>query len=70
MMTINRAIEILDQVAAINEACRMGRKALERQKPLKATPQKGGGWTCKNCGAPLTIGVKYCCNCGQGVMWE
>jgi len=51
-MEIDRAIEILnpehreqyDSLATVQEACRMGMKALEKQKPRKAHSHKVGGF--------------------------
>ncbi len=93
-MTLERAIEILnpehrehyESIEPVNEACRMGMKALEKQIPKKPTPQivKGGkrlignGWWCNgttiyrcpNCNNFISRTYSYCDKCGQALDWS
>ena len=88
-MTIDRAIEILnpehreryDSLETVKEACRMGMKALEAQKPVKPRIARADGYTtkrrwgyCGMCGAGLRIAKgsrdAYCWRCGREVDWN
>lgn len=67
-MTIDRAIEILnpehreayDSLETVKEACRMGMKALELQKPVRPHIVQSDGYTGKRRWA-------YCGMCGAGL---
>lgn len=63
-MTVERAIEILnpdhrehyESIEPVNEACRMGVKALEKQMPKKLIDNGIGGYICPHCeGAILDL---------------
>lgn len=88
-MTIERAIEILDpehrehyeSIDIVNEACRMGMEALERQmakKPVKPAIEKDSMvlfgvifGSCPNCGFKVYSNInKFCTECGQKLDWE
>ena len=93
-MTTERAIEILnpehrehnESIEPVNEACRMGMSALEKQIPKKPTPQivKGGkrlignSWWCNgttiykcpNCNEFISRTYDYCYKCGQALDWS
>ena len=80
-MTIERAIEILnpehrehyDSIEIVEEACRMGMNALEKQIPKK--PKKG---VCPKCSSRHIYAAtlmkaecfKYCGDCGQALDWS
>lgn len=82
-MTIERAIEILnpehrehyDSIEIVEEACRMGMNALEKQIPKKPTEYDSVPHArCPHC----TIGVRVYCDsakvpfcqwCGQALDW-
>ena len=81
-MTLERAMEILnpehrehyDSIETVNEACRMGMQALEKQIPKKREIKITGttGWNtrtfcpvCKN----EVLEQKYCVHCGQALDW-
>ena len=80
-MTIERAIEILnpehrehyDSIEIVEEACRMGMGALEKQMPRK--PNRG---VCPSCGSRHIYAAtlmkaecfKYCGDCGQALDWS
>lgn len=84
-MTIERAIEILnlehrehyDSIETINEACRMGMEALEKQIPKKPIKDKYHRYCCPFCEYIVFINnpalidefVPYCENCGQALDW-
>ena len=86
-MTIERAMEILDpnhrehysSIDVVNEACEMGRKALEKQ-----IPQRTISYFCSRCYSRLQYSnlhedhagnlrywskEKYCPQCGQAIDW-
>lgn len=80
-MTNERAIEILNpehredykSIEPIEEACRMGMKALEKQMPRKPVEQGD----CPACGRyvgyldTMTWELpKYCVECGQALEWS
>ena len=80
-MTLERAIEILnpehrehyDSLETVEEACRMGMQALEKQIPKKPLPDNRyfGNGKCPNCNAVfMDKSTKYCGNCGQALDWE
>lgn len=92
-MTNERAIEILNpehredykSMEPIEEACRMGMKALEKQIPKKPTFEgkgfDGNGnityetWICHCCGEEHEVDYycndyKYCPWCGQMIDWR
>lgn len=82
-MTVERAIEILDpnhrehygSIETVNEAYRMGMKALEKQKPKKIEKRKHGDlllFHCPTCNDKDNIlpDDKYCSCCGQALDWE
>lgn len=86
-ITLERAIEILnpehrehyDSIAIVNEACRMGMKALEKQTPKKPINEEHY-YMCPCCRGDLGVSdddifiyeismPKYCGNCGQALDW-
>lgn len=91
-MTLERAIEILnpehreqyDSLETVEEACRMGMRALEKQIP-KELDYEGDGYDengdliydyakCRVCGHDFEYGIndwgcKYCSDCGQALDW-
>lgn len=93
-MTVERAMEILDpthrehydSIDVVNEACRMGMKALEKQMPKHIEEQTEDDrefidYVCPNCkttlqqklkGATRTTIYKYkhCIFCGQALDWS
>lgn len=85
-MTNERAIEILNpehredykSIEPIEEACRMGMKALEKQTPRKPIEQGDGiNYNCPVCGryigyidAMAWEMTKYCPWCGQMIDWR
>lgn len=85
-MTIERAIKILDpthrehydSIETVNEACRMGMQALEKQLAKKPTVENGfveyfRDWICPSCGEQYDIEYdvfKFCPNCGQAIDWS
>lgn len=83
-MTPERAIEILnpehreryDSIETVNEACRMGMEALEKQipkKPLNQTEEFGDTYGhCPCCNTILNdfIELKRCKDCGQALDWS
>lgn len=85
-MTIERAIEILDpehrehydSIDTVNEACRMGMEALERQVAKKPAIKNDYtnvfgviyGW-CPVCGCDIYSNINnFCPKCGQKLDWE
>lgn len=92
-MTVERAMEILDpthrehydSIDVVNEACRMGMKALEKQIPKKPE-YSGDGYSdgklvydyakCPECGNDNfeydinNWGCKFCPDCGQALDWS
>ena len=84
-MKIERAIEILnpehrehyESIEPVNEACRMGMQALEKQIPKK--PNIHGfregreintiSFTCPNCNKHIGRD-NYCKHCGQALDWS
>ena len=84
-MTNKRAIEILnpehrehyDSIEIVNEACRMGMKALEYRTPKKPYSEEKDDLipVCPNCGESkglynLNGSNDYCSNCGQAIDWS
>ena len=83
-MTIEYAMKILDDrnrthyfnTAVVNEACRMGREALEKQIPKKPKIKKllknidGFMLRCPNCEAVLQSDTPHCKYCGQALDWS
>ena len=86
-MTLERAIEILnpehrehyDSIETVNEACRMGMKALEKQIPKKPVIGKlklPDTAFCPICDSPVikdeddNYEQAYCCYCGQALDWS
>ena len=91
-MTIERAIEILDpehrenydSLETVNEACRMGMAAMEKQRPKKpivdAREEYAANFTCPKCGCRLISKVcgeylagffyRHCYICGQAIDWR
>lgn len=85
-MTNERAIEILNpehredykSIEPIEEACRMGMKALEKQTPRKPVEQGDGiTYNCPACSryvgyidAMAWEMPKYCDECGQKLDWR
>lgn len=80
-MTLERAMEILnpehrehyDSLETVNEACRMGMQALEKQIPKKTLPEDKwyGNGKCPRCNAVfLDKLTNYCGNCGQKLLWS
>ncbi len=80
-MEIDRAIEILnpehreqyDSLATVQEACRMGMAALEKQTPVKLDVcwEMGlPGGTCPKCLNWVQRSYNYCPFCGQAVKWD
>lgn len=85
-ITNERAIEILNpehredykSIEPIEEACRMGMKALEKQIPRKPVEQGDGiNYNCPACGryvgyfdAMAWEKLKYCGECGQKLDWR
>lgn len=89
-MTPERAIEILNpehrehyqSIEPVNEACRMGMKALEKQIPKKPDYEGDGydenceliydTWICPNCDNHYEVDYDecdFCPNCGQALDW-
>ena len=78
-MKIERAIEILDpehrehyeSIEPVNEACRMGMEALEKQIP-KRLHIVDELYHCPRCGEKDAVlqGDNYCFNCGQALDWS
>jgi len=79
-ITIERAIEILDPehrerysdlpdgMEQLNEACRMGMEALQKQLPVN--PKVSGGlYSCPVCGQFLKVGGN-CGRCEQKIDWR
>ncbi len=90
-MTIERAIEILDpehrehydSIETVNEACRMGTAALEKQrpkKPLVVREEYTTNFKCPDCGCRFISKVcgeylagffyRHCYICGQAIDWR
>ena len=84
-MTPERAIEILnpehrehyESIEPVNEACRMGMKALEKQIPkkVKNIDENHSYFVCENCGTAIYYTAmpkshRYCLNCGQALDWK
>ena len=86
-MTTERAIEILDpthrehydSLETVNEACRMGMQALEKQIPKKPIFNWGAFHYCPTCidinehvsyDYLVDKGTKYCWRCGQALDWS
>lgn len=74
-MTPERAIEILnpehrehyDSIETVNEACRMGMRALKKQLP---GIEYCGIGVCPCCNEIFfDKSKKYCCYCGQALLW-
>lgn len=82
-MTYERAIEILnpehrehyESIEPVNEACRMGMEALEKQIPKKAKESDlhiryVKIYECPNCKGEFSGNIsKYCYHCGQALDW-
>ena len=82
-MTLERAMEILnpehrewyDSIETVNEACKMGMQALEKQIPKKPEIKISGttGWNtttyCPACRGEV-LKSKYCVHCGQALDWS
>ncbi len=87
-MTNERAIEILNpehrehypSIEPVNEACRMGMEALEKQIPKKPAYEGDGydengeliydTWICPNCDRHYEVDYgdyDFCPNCGQAI---
>ena len=78
---IERAIEILnpehrehyDSIETVNEACRMGMRALEKQIPKKpritlhGTTDYNTTCKCRSCGSFVNTTDNYCRTCGQAI---
>lgn len=72
-MTFDRVIEILDpehrenyeSIEPVEEACRMGMKALKRQLPIKPRCDIA----CPICGR-VAIYENFCPDCGQAIDWS
>lgn len=80
-MTIERAIEILnpehrehyDSIEIVEEACRMGMNALEKQMPRKVIRSIYNVRFCPICQGSVwqnRYECKYCFRCGQALKWE
>lgn len=91
-MTVERAMEILDpthrehydSIDVVNEACRMGMKALEKQIPKKVVQRnpicfartKDGQefnvyeYYCPLCDTKLRSSIDHHCPCGQNIDWS
>lgn len=85
-MRIERAMEILDpnhrehyeSIDIVNEACEMGRRALEKQIPKKPIPNEKDNirlslcYNCPECGRTFSgTGIAdYCYHCGQALDWS
>ena len=80
-MEIERAIEILDpehreqydSLATVQEACRMGMAALEKQNPVQSIQRESVSmlfWCCGSCGVAITEGDRFCRMCGRKVKWD
>lgn len=85
-MTISRAIEILnpehredyESIDVVNEACRMGMNALEKEVPKKPIHSEEQDiryitkYECPNCGKCFTgFRIAECCyHCGQKLDWS
>jgi transcription initiation factor IIE alpha subunit len=83
-MTVERAMEILDpthrehydSIDVVNEACRMGMKALEKQMPKKLKVDNEGWYCCPNCNETFKLFNQFqkrnkCCGeCGQAIDWS
>lgn len=79
-MTIERAMEILDpkhrehydSIDVVNEACRMGMEALEKQIPKKPLYIAGDYDLplCSKCKSPAEDNEPYCSVCGQAIDWS
>lgn len=92
-MTIERAIEILDpehrehydSIETVNEACRMGMAALEKQRPKKPLTECAPyvpliNYKCGSCGSLLAFNFderdvvyyngRFCKHCGQAIDWR
>ena len=87
-MTVERAIEILnpehrehyESIEPVNEACRMGMKALEKQVAKKPIDDRYPWCICPNCRGSVYVKhiqehiqngeVTYCEHCGQKIDWS
>lgn len=84
-MEISRAMEILDprhrehytSLDPVNQACRMGRRALALQLPRSVHPDFDPTITaCPNCGSEAFLRNsdfsrnRFCGNCGQAITFE
>lgn len=84
-MEIERAVEILDpehreryeSMEPVNEACRMGMKALERMVPRPPHPDGDEQiLACPRCGSGEYLHnedgneQRFCGQCGQAIKWE
>ena len=82
-MTAERAIEILDpehrenyeSIEPVEEACRMGMKALKMCEPMKVKAKRDSLWcNCPSCNTLLEILPepvdRYCFRCGQALDWS
>lgn len=78
-MTLERAMEILDpnhrehyeNIEVVEEACRIGMKAIEKQIPKKPINVGGGKYVvvCPNCKNTILYS-QYCHDCGQTLDFE
>lgn len=74
-MTFERAAEILDpnhrehydSIETVNEACRIGMKAIKKQILLEPKV-KNGEWFCPICGESVEW-MRFCSECGQALDW-
>lgn len=84
-MTIERAIEILDpehrehydSIEIVEEACRMGMKALKMSAPMKlCVDEQIGRFVCPSCGNTNFLENDhdtlndFCGCCGQAIDWS
>ena len=84
-VTKERAIEILDpnhrehyeSIEPVNEACRMGMQALQKQIPTKPGKTSTGVTTCPSCNRFVdrherkhgNLDIPHCKWCGQAIDW-
>ena len=57
------------KIKAVEEACLLACKALEKQIPKKPYWEYGG-WHCKSCGLDILSDESFCPLCGQAIDWE